>query len=53
MQSRKSTRKELYVHDHKGAYACAYAIIHINIIVNPCWLQCIMTAINYNNRNPV
>ena len=33
--SRKSTRKEFHIHDHKGAYACAYATIYFIFIVNP------------------
>ena len=53
VQSRKSTHKEFYVHDHKGAYARTYATIYFKLIVNPYRLQCIATAIDHNNRNPV
>ena len=31
----KSTRKEFHIHDHKGAYARAYATIYYKLIVNP------------------
>ena len=53
VQSCKSTRKEFNIHDHKGAYAHAYATIHFNLIVNSDRLQCIPTAIDYNQRKPV
>ena len=35
VQSRMSTCKEIYVHDHKGAYAHAYATIYFILMVNP------------------
>ena len=53
VQSRKSTPKEFSIHDHNGAYAHAYATIHFNIIVNTYQLQCIATAIDYNNHKAV
>ena len=54
VQSRKSTRKEFSVHDHKGAYAHAYAtILYFNFIVNIDRLQCIATAAGYNQCKPV
>ena len=31
----KSNRKEFHIHDHKGAYARAYATIYFILIVNP------------------
>ena len=53
VQSRKSTPKGFSLHDHKRAYACAYATIHFNIILNTYRLQWITTAIDYNNCKPV
>ena len=53
VQSRKSTRKEFNVYDHKGAYARSYATVYYNLIVNSDWLKCIATAIDYNQRKPV
>ena len=38
VQSRKSTRKEFGIHDHKGAYAHTYATVYFNLIVNSVWL---------------
>ena len=36
--------RSFYLHDHKGAYTCAYATIHRIFIVNPLSLQCSATV---------
>ena len=53
VQSRKSTCKEFSIHDHKGAYARAYATIYFKLIVNIDRLQCIATATGYNQCKPM
>ena len=51
VQSGKSTCKEFNVHDHKGAYAHAYATVYFNLIVNSDQLQWVLTATSANQYN--